>query len=98
MYKINPNNGCIVAGLPGIILKRYEVCMSNLGKADAIRQINVARDEAAQWRYEYGYDIPADVLSKRIAAINQVHTQQAAMRPLGVCKYALFRLYCQTTC
>lgn len=53
-----------------------------------MRQVNIARDEAAQWRYEYGYNIPADVLSMRVAAVNQVHTQQAAMRPLGVCKYA----------
>lgn len=43
-----------------------------------------ARHEAAEFKYKNGYEMPCDLLVKRMSKLNQVFTQQAGMRPLGV--------------
>lgn len=52
--------------------------------ADARTLVQQARNEAAEFRFRYGYEMPVDILSKWIADKSQVYTQHAYMRPLGV--------------
>jgi len=68
VYKLSPSVGCVMTG----------------SIADARASVTRARGEAAEFRYKYGYEMPCDILAKRLANINQVYTQRAYMRPLGV--------------
>jgi len=44
--------------------------------ADARASVSRAQGEAAEFRYKYGYEMPCDVLAKRLANISQVYTQR----------------------
>jgi len=52
--------------------------------ADAKAVVAKCREHAAEFRFQFGYEIPVDVLSKWLADQNQVYTQHAYMRPYGV--------------
>lgn len=60
VFKISPSVGCVMTG----------------SIADARASVDRARGEAAEFKYKFGYEMPCDVLAKRLANINQVYTQR----------------------
>ena len=64
VYKLSPSVGCVMTG----------------SIADARASVMRARGEAAEFRYKYGYEMPCDVLAKRVANISQVYTQRVCSR------------------
>lgn len=63
VFKISTSVGCVMTG----------------SIADARASVDRARAEAAEFRYKYGYEMPCDVLAKRLANINQVYTQRVCL-------------------
>ena len=64
------------------ITKTLGMCMT--GKDPDIRNVvRKARKTASEFRFDYGYEIPVDVLANKMADDFQVYTQHAYMRPLA---------------
>jgi len=68
MFKVTDKIGCVATGLI----------------ADAKSAMIRARHEAAEFKYQNGYDIPVDYMAQRVADVAQVYTQHAFMRALGI--------------
>merc|ERR1719389_1622890 len=68
LYNITPTIGCVMTGM----------------SADARALVFRAREIAAKFKDQNGYEIPVQHLSMKVANIAQVYTQQAYMRPYGV--------------
>ena len=52
--------------------------------ADARYQVLRAIQECEDFHYKNGFEMPCDLLAKRMADLNQIGTQNAGMRLLGV--------------
>jgi len=67
VYKITEKIGCLTTGLT----------------ADCRVQVTRMRQEAHEFKFKYGYDMPVHVLAQRIADLCQVYTQEASLRMLA---------------
>lgn len=67
IFKLSTSVGCVMTG----------------SIADARASAMRARGEAAEFKYKNGYEMPCDVLAKRLANINQVYTQKVGTLAFG---------------
>lgn len=67
-FQLSENHGCIATGVI----------------TDAKAIVQRARSEAADFKFDYAYEVPVEYLARRVADENQIYTQHAYMRPLGV--------------
>lgn len=67
IFQISPSVGCVMTG----------------SIADARAFSQRAQGEAAEFRYKFGYEMPSDVLAKRLANISQVYTQRVRLPSTG---------------
>lgn len=67
-FRLSENHGCIATGV----------------MTDARAMVQRTRNDAAEFKFDYAYEIPVEYLARRVADENQVFTQHAYMRPLGV--------------
>uniref|UniRef100_A0A7E4VI17 Proteasome subunit alpha type n=1 Tax=Panagrellus redivivus TaxID=6233 RepID=A0A7E4VI17_PANRE len=67
LYQLTPTIGCAMVGII----------------PDSKFQVRRAQLEAANWKYENGYNMSCELLSRRMADLNQFYTQNAEMRSLG---------------
>jgi len=68
VFRISKGVGCVMTG----------------SIADARALVMDAISESSDFAYRYGYEMPCDALAKRLANMNQLYTQRAYSRPLGV--------------
>ncbi|KAF0271708.1 hypothetical protein FOG51_03089 [Hanseniaspora uvarum] len=68
IFRISENIGCCING----------------SIADAKNFVLRAKAEASEFQYQQGFEMPMDVLVKRMSNLAQLYTQKAYMRPLGV--------------
>lgn len=68
MFRLSDNHGCVATGI----------------STDAKAMVQRTRNEASEFMFNYAYEIPVEYLAKRVADENQIYTQHAYMRPLGV--------------
>jgi 20S proteasome subunit alpha 1 len=84
VYKVSKSIGCVLTGLIRISLQACLYFLMPNIVADARAQVQKSRLEAAEFKYQNGYDMPVDALAKRLANIAQVSTQRATIRPYGI--------------
>nr|ANM86164.1 proteasome subunit alpha type-6-A [Stygiella incarcerata] len=68
LFSVTPQIGCCLTGL----------------QADCRMILSHLRNDAHEFEYEHGFDIPVGVLAQKLADHAQVFTQRAGKRPLAV--------------